>query len=341
MIVSNDKNKVTSPKLLANDKKLDLSLRPKDFSHFIGQAKIKENLRILTKAAKQRKEPIEHVLLYGPPGIGKTTLANIIAKEMNANIRITSGPAIEKSGDLASILTNLEDHDIIFIDEIHRMNRIVEETLYPAMEDYCLDIMIGKGPSAKTLRLDLPKFTIIGATTRIGLLTSPLRDRFGATYRLDFYNDKEIEEIVLRSAEILRIKLDPPSAEIISKRARKTPRIANRILKRVRDFAEVKAKGEIDSNITNLALQMLDIDNCGLDETDRKILLTIIEKFNNGPVGIETISAATSEERDTIEEVNEPYLLQCGFLARTPKGRIATRLAYEHLGIKFKQDKLI
>ena len=327
---------------LGADKAFDLSLRPKSLSEFIGQQRIKENLQIFMDAAKGRKEAIEHVLLYGPPGLGKTTLAHIIASEMGVNIRVTSGPALERSGDLAAILTNLEDGDILFIDEIHRMNKVIEEVLYPAMEDYALDIVIGKGPSARTLRLELPKFTIIGATTKVSMLSSPLRDRFGNIYHLSFYQDSEIGEIVGRSAKILAVEMDPDASEKIASRARKTPRIANRLLKRVRDFAQVKAQGKISSEVTDRALDMLDIDKYGLDQIDRKVLDTIINKFSGGPVGLNTIAAATGEEMATIEDVYEPYLIQIGFLKRTPKGRVATENAYKHLGLNIKDpNKLL
>lgn len=342
----NDQNRIVNPnedqgegsKDEGAEKAFDLSLRPKTLDEFIGQQKIKENLKIFMAAAKGRQEPIEHVLLYGPPGLGKTTLAHIIAKEMNVNIRVTSGPALERSGDLAAIITNLEEGDILFIDEIHRMNKVIEEILYPAMEDYALDIIIGKGPSAKTLRLDLPHFTIIGATTRVSMLSSPLRDRFGNIYHLNFYQNDEISEIVSRAAEILKVKLEKLAAKEIAKRARKTPRIANRLLKRVRDYAQVKGDGSVDEDTTEKALKMLDIDEHGLDEIDRTILKTIITKFNGGPVGLNTIAAATGEEMATIEDVYEPYLIQIGFLKRTPKGRVATAHAYHHLGIDIKDS---
>ena len=313
------------------DQQFDLTLRPKRLDEFVGQQRIKDNLQIFMEAAKQRSEPIEHVLLYGPPGLGKTTLAHIIAAEMGVNIRITSGPAIERSGDLAAILTNLEPGDVLFIDEIHRLNKVIEEVLYPAMEEYALDIVIGKGPSARTLRLDLPKFTIIGATTKVSSLSSPLRDRFGNIYHLDFYHENEIEHIVKRSATILKTTLAPEAAKHISSRARKTPRVANRLLKRVRDFAQVKGDGTITEPITIDALKMLDVDDRGLDQIDRRILQTIIEKFSGGPVGLNTIAAATGEEMATIEDVYEPFLIQCGLLKRTGQGRVATEAAYQHL----------
>lgn len=309
------------------------TLRPKKFSEYIGQEQIKENLGITITAAQKRKEPIDHVLLYGPPGLGKTTLAHVISHETGSNIRVTSGPAIERPGDLASLLTNLEEGDILFIDEIHRLNKIVEEVLYPAMEDFVLDIIIGKGPSARSIRLDLPKFTLVGATTRIGLISSPLRDRFGLVHRLDFYKDNEIEKILKRSAKILDIKIDEGGASEIASRSRKTPRIANRLLKRTRDFAQVKKDGKIEKAIASEALEKLGVDEIGLDGTDRNLLSTIIDKFGGGPVGLSTLAAATAEEIDTIEDVYEPYLIQIGFLERTPKGRKATNAAKKHLNI--------
>ncbi len=317
-----------------DEEALEAGLRPRTFDEYIGQAAVKANLAILIAAAKQRGETVDHVLLYGAPGLGKTTLAHIIARELGSSLRVTSGPALEKPGDLAAILTNLNPGDILFIDEIHRLPRTVEEVLYPAMEDFGLDIVIGKGPSAKMLRLDLPRFSIIGATTRVSLLSSPLRDRFGMTYHLDFYEPKDLELILTRSAKILGSALDADSAQAISERARRTPRLANRLLRRVRDYCEVKADGKITAEICRQALELLDIDALGLDRVDRKILETIIDKFGGGPVGIGTIAAATGEDLATIEEVYEPYLLQLGFLDRTARGRQATPRAYEHLGKK-------
>ena len=335
-------DRVTQPEEAADDKSLDLTLRPKKLSEVVGQDNIKKNLRIFLEAARGRKEPIEHVLLYGPPGLGKTTLAHVIANESDANIRVTSGPAIEKSGDLAAILTNLNKGDILFIDEIHRLNKTIEEVLYPAMEDYALDIIIGKGPSARTLRLDLPRFTIIGATTKISLLSSPLRDRFGMTYHLDFYQPEDIKKIIGRSAKILSIKLLSEPAEEIAKRSRRTPRVANRLLKRVRDFCQVEGDGQINLNYCQQAFKLLEVDELGLDWVDRKILEVIIDKFNGGPVGLSAIAASTAEDIATVEEVYEPYLMQLGFLDRTPRGRVATDAAYAHLGRKKKgQEKLV
>jgi len=334
----------TDPKEKNEDQILDKTLRPSRFEDYFGQEKTKQNLRILLTAAKQREEATEHILLYGGSGLGKTTLAHIIAKELNSNIKITSGPAIERIGDLASILTNLEKGDVLFIDEAHRLNKLIEEYLYPAMEECCLDIIIGKGPSARSIQLELPPFTLIAATTRISLLSSPLRNRFGATYHLDFYNQKDIEGILNRSSKILKIESDEEGLKEIAKRARKTPRVANRLLKRARDYAQVHGQGKIDKKIAQKALAMLEIDDLGLEPVDRLILTTIIENFDGGPVGLDTLSAATSEDKDTICDVYEPYLMQVGFLARTPKGRIVTNAAYRHLNLQEpikKQKKLI
>lgn len=311
----------------------DLSIRPKTLEEFYGQEKVKGKLATFLTAARERDEPLEHLLFYGPPGLGKTTLAHVIANEMDSEIRITSGPAIERAGDLASILTNLRDRDILFIDEIHRLSKVVEETLYPAMEEYHLDIVLGKGPSARTVRLDLPHFTIIGATTRIGLLSSPMRDRFGAIHHIDYYSSSEIEAILIRSAAILGIKLEVLVARELAKTSRGTPRVANRLLRRVRDHAQVHAQGELTLEVVKNALELLEVDKAGLDKADRRILEAIIKKHAGGPVGIEAIAATISEDVETLIDVHEPYLLQLGFLKRTPRGRIATPLAYEHLGI--------
>ncbi len=331
-----EEEKIISPELNSLDEeRLENSLRPKTLSEYIGQTKIKEKMKVYIEAAKKRGEPLDHTLLYGPPGLGKTTLSNIISNEMNANIKITSGPAIEKPGDLAALLTNLSEFDVLFIDEIHRLNKSVEEILYPALEDYTLDIIIGKGPSARSIRLDLPKFTLIGATTKAGALATPLRDRFGITERLELYEPEDLKKIVTRSSGILGINISEEAAMEIARRSRGTPRIANRILKRVRDYASVLGDGNIDLNIAKIALNKLEIDDFGLDQTDRNILLTIINKYSGGPVGIEALAATTGEEIDTIEDVYEPFLMQKGFISRTPRGRIALPLAYEHLGLTY------
>lgn len=324
--------RLVAPEVAETERNFDLALRPTSLQDFIGQAKVKENLRIFLEAAKKRGEPAEHILFYGPPGLGKTSLAHVISKEMGANIKVTSGPALERVGDLAAILTNLEQGDILFIDEIHRMNRSIEEVLYPAMEDYALDIVIGKGPTARTLRLDLKRFTIIGATTRLSLLSAPLRDRFGVTYHLDFYQPDEMEAILRRSAELLTIPYEDAALKAIAFRSRRTPRIGNRLLKRVRDFAQVKADGTLIETIAHEALEALEIDTRGLDESDRRALRALIEKFKGGPVGLASIAATIAEEIETVEEVIEPFLLQEGFITRTPRGRVATDLAYQHLG---------
>lgn len=318
---------------LEEDVKIESHLRPQFLDDYIGQEKAKEILKVYITAVKERGEALDHVLFYGPPGLGKTTLAGIIANEMHVNIKITSGPAIEKPGEMAAILNNLQEGDVLFVDEIHRLNRQVEEVLYPAMEDYAIDIMIGKGASARSIRLDLPKFTLVGATTRVGMLTAPLRDRFGVIHRLEFYTVEELKRIIARSAKVLDVGIDDAGATALARRSRGTPRLANRLLKRVRDFAQVKYDGYITEDVANYALDLLDVDKCGLDQTDRNLLMTIIERFDGGPVGLDTLAASLSEDSGTIEDVYEPYLLKNGFIQRTPRGRIVTDLAYAHLGI--------
>lgn len=327
------KKRIMTAEMAVEDAKVETSLRPLSLNEYIGQEKAKEHLRIYIDAAKARGESLDHVLFYGPPGLGKTTLAGIIANEMGVNLKVTSGPAIEKPGEMAAILNNLQEGDVLFIDEIHRLNRQVEEVLYPAMEDFAIDIMIGKGATARSIRLDLPHFTLVGATTRAGLLTAPLRDRFGVVHHLEFYTPEELQTIIVRSAGVLGVEIDEKGAYAMARRSRGTPRLANRLLKRVRDFAQVKYDGAITEDVANFALDLLDVDKYGLEQTDRTILLTIIEKFAGGPVGLDTLAAAIGEDSGTLEDVYEPYLIKNGFLNRTPKGRVATEFAYGHLGI--------
>jgi Holliday junction DNA helicase RuvB len=324
-----------SPQKRDEDTALDRALRPNRLADFPGQDRLKENLSILIEAAKQRKEPLDHLLFYGPPGLGKTSLAHIVANEMEVNVRVTSGPAIERAGDLAAILTNLKANDVLFIDEVHRLGRAVEEVLYPAMEDFALDIVIGKGPSARSIRLKMPRFTVVGATTRLALISSPLRARFGAVYRLDFYEQAVLEQIIQRAAKLLKVEIDPSGLAEIARRGRGTPRVALRLMRRVRDYAQVRGDGTIDGQLAAGALSLLDVDPLGLDDLDRRVLHSIIDKFGGGPVGLETIAASISEESDTIMDVVEPYLLQLGFLDRTPRGRVATKRAYEHMNLTY------
>lgn len=331
------KKRIITTESLEEDKKIESTLRPQMLEDYIGQMKAKETLKIYIEAAKARKEPLDHVLFYGPPGLGKTTLAGIIANEMGVHLKVTSGPAIEKPGEMAAILNNLQEGDVLFVDEIHRLNRQVEEVLYPAMEDFAIDIVIGKGAGARSIRLELPKFTLVGATTRAGMLTAPLRDRFGVVHRLEFYSDEELKTIILRSASVLDVEIKPKGALEIARRSRGTPRLANRLLKRVRDFAQVKYDGVITEEVAGYALDLLEVDRYGLDYLDRNILLTMIEKFGGKPVGLDTLAAAIGEDAGTLEDVYEPYLLKNGFLQRTPKGRVATEQAYHHLGIAFPQ----
>lgn len=338
------KNEVINPRMLSEEQELEYTLRPKHLSEFVGQTKVKENLAVFIQAARQREEALDHVLLYGPPGLGKTTLAHIIANELDVDIKTTSGPVLDKAGDLAGILTNLKERDVLFIDEIHRLNNVVEEYLYSAMEDFKLDIMIDRGPNARSIQIQLPKFTLIGATTRAGLLTPPMRARFGVVARLDYYQAAELTQIILRSARIMGVRIDQAGSIEIARRSRGTPRIANRLLRRTRDFAQVKAQGIINEQVADQSLKMLEVDEKGLDEMDKRIIRTIIEKYNGGPVGLNTIAVAVAEESETIEEMYEPFLIQEGFLKRTPRGRVATRLAYEHFKYNLKnyglQEKL-
>ena len=326
-------DRIVSRRPLDEDQQWEPTLRPRLWEEYIGQEKVKENLRVFIEAARARREPLDHVLLHGPPGLGKTTLAYLIATELQVGIRATSGPVLERPGDVAAILTNLEDRDVLFVDEIHRMNRVVEEILYPAMEEFQLDLVIGQGPHARTIKLDLPRFTLVGATTRAGLLTAPLRSRFGVLHRLDYYSDEEICRIILRSAKILGVEISPEGAAELAGRSRGTPRVANRLLRRIRDFAQVLGDGVISEELAHMALERLEVDERGLDDMDRRILQTLIEKFDGGPVGLETLAVAVAEEKDTIEDIYEPFLIQAGFLARTPRGRTATRLAFDHFGV--------
>lgn len=332
-----ENRRILTTGLREEDRELEPKLRPATLDTYIGQESVKENMRVFIEAAKQRKEALDHVLLYGPPGLGKTTLSNIIANEMGVSIKTTSGPAIERAGDMAAVLNSLNEGDILFIDEIHRLNRMIEEILYPAMEDFVIDIMIGKGPGARSVRLDLPRFTLVGATTRIGLLTAPLRDRFGVVQRLEPYTVEHLKIILRRSAEVLQVKMDDSGAEEIARRSRGTPRLANRMLKRVRDFAQVRYDGVITGEVARVALDLLDIDKVGLDQVDRKMLLTMIEKFGGRPVGLDTLAASINEDSNTIEDVYEPYLLQLGYIQRTPRGRVVTKLGYGHFGMKYPE----
>ena len=331
--------RIITTDILEEDVSSEKNLRPQTLEQYIGQEKAKENLKVYIEAAKQRGDTLDHVLFYGPPGLGKTTLAGIIANEMGVNIKITSGPAIEKPGEMAAILNNLQEGDVLFVDEIHRLNRQVEEVLYPAMEDYAIDIVIGKGASARSIRLDLPKFTLVGATTRAGLLTAPLRDRFGVVHHLEFYTEKELQTIIMRSADVLNVEIDPQGAAELAKRSRGTPRLANRLLKRVRDFAQVRYDGKITGEVASFALDLLEVDSCGLAQTDRRILYTMTEKFMGRPVGLDTLAAAIGEDAGTIEEVYEPFLIKNGFIMRTPRGRVVTDLTYQHLGIEKEETK--